>query len=97
MCSLRFVTFLGEGGGQYLGLNPGPCTVLGKCKRSTTELRPQPPHLFLGVHLQDVHQVDHDVLMGLLVLSDSQRDSEPAWAPRAHEGLTALFLPFPDL
>lgn len=54
-------------------------------------------HLFLGVHLQNVHQVDHDVFVCLLVLPNPQRDSEPAGAPRAHEGLAALLLPFPYL
>lgn len=51
-------------------------------------------HLFLRVHLQNVHQVDHNVFVCLLVLPDPERDGEPARAPRAHEGLAALLLPF---
>lgn len=51
-------------------------------------------HLFLGVHLQNVHQVDHNVFVGLLVLANPERDGEPARATRAHEGLAALLLPF---
>lgn len=54
-------------------------------------------HLFFGVHLQNVHQVDHDVFVCLLVLSNPQWDGEPARPPRAHEGLAALLLPFPHL
>lgn len=54
-------------------------------------------HLFLGIHLQNIHQVDHDVFVCLLVLPNSEWDGEPARAPCAHEGLTALLLPFSHL
>lgn len=54
-------------------------------------------YLPLCVHLQNVHHIDHDVFVGLLVFAHSEGDSEPAGSARAHVGLTALFPPLTHL
>lgn len=54
-------------------------------------------YLPLCVHLQYVHHVDHDVLVGFLVLPDSERHSEPAGSARTHVGLTAVLPPLTHL
>lgn len=54
-------------------------------------------HLPLGVHLQDVHHVDHDVLVGLLVLPHPEGHGEPAGPTRAHVRLPAVLLPLAHL
>lgn len=54
-------------------------------------------YLPLCVHLQDVHHIDHDVLVGLLVFAHSERHGEPARSTRTHVGLTALLSPLTHL
>lgn len=54
-------------------------------------------YLPLRVHLQNVHHVDHDVLVRFLVLAHSEGDGEPAGATCTHMGLTALRPPLAHL
>lgn len=54
-------------------------------------------YLPLCVHLQNVHHIDHDVLVRLLVLPHPEGHSEPAGSTRAHVGFTALLLPLAHL
>lgn len=54
-------------------------------------------HLPLGVHLQNVHHVDVNVLVGLLVLAHPQRYGEPAGSTRAHVAFAALLPPLAHL
>ena len=54
-------------------------------------------YLPLCVHLQNVHHVDHDVLVGFLVFPHSERYGEPAGPTRTHVGLTAVLPPLTHL
>ncbi len=54
-------------------------------------------HLPFCVHLQDVHHVNHDVLVRLLVFSHPERYSQPSWTTCAHMFLPSLFFPFSHL
>ncbi len=54
-------------------------------------------HLPFCVHLQDVHHVNHDVLVRLLVFPHPERYSQPSWTTCAHMFLPSLFFPFSHL
>lgn len=54
-------------------------------------------YLSLCVHLQDVHHIDHDVLVCFLVLSHSKRHSQPAGSTRTHVSLSPFLSPLTHL
>lgn len=56
-------------------------------------LSPGFSYLPLCVHLQNVHHIDHNVLVGLLVFSHSEGHGEPAGSTGTHVGPTAVLPP----